>query len=250
MERGSRIAGLPGRLAGRRAEPSGGECGLVTAAGWGEGAGDMADRVGRDASPEAAGRRPEGAISRRRFIQGAVAVSAATGAAALPARVRSATPPTPGGDAADAAGAGADATTYRFLTPEQGRALTAVLNRIIPATDVMPGAGDAGIARFVDGVLVDAPHLRPRITSLLHAADAGERFANLREAEQDTLLRAAYTGYYSEPRVLAAIGRAPRPDSHGPTGSFDARLLDAVRRRGPIYRRVSTAGGPASGGRS
>ncbi|MCY4077155.1 MAG: gluconate 2-dehydrogenase subunit 3 family protein [Acidobacteria bacterium] len=225
----------------------------------------MADRVGRDAGPEAAGRRPEGAISRRRFIQGAVAVSAATGAAALPARVRSATPPTPGGAAADAAGAGADATTYRFLTPEQGRALTAVLNRLIPATDVMPGAGDVGIARFIDGVLVDAPHLRPRITSLLHAADAGKRFANLREAEQDarlremarrekvsfdTLLRAAYTGYYSEPRVLAAIGRGSRPDSRGPTGSFDTRLLDAVRRRGPIYRRVSTAGGPAPGGRS
>lgn len=143
--------------------------------------------------------------------------------------------------------------------------LAAVLNRIIPATDVMPGAGGVGVARFVDGVLVDAPHLRPRMTSLLHAADAGIRFANLHEAEQDarlremarrekasfdTLLRAAYTGYYSEPRVLAAIGRGPRSDPRGPTAPFDTRLLDAVRKRGPIYRDVSTAGRPEPGGRS
>ena len=143
--------------------------------------------------------------------------------------------------------------------------LAAVLNRIIPATDVMPGAGDVGVARFVDGVLVDAPHLRPRITSLLHATDAGERFASLHETEQDArlrevarreqasfdmLLQAAYTGYYSEPRVLAAIGWGPRFDSRGPTASFDTRSLDAVRKRGPIYRDVSTANRPEPGGRS
>ncbi|MCY3846576.1 MAG: gluconate 2-dehydrogenase subunit 3 family protein, partial [Acidobacteria bacterium] len=181
------------------------------------GYGTMADRAKRQASCQGTLRHPEAAISRRKFIQGAVAVSAA-GMAALPARARGATPPTPGRDAADPAGAGEDAGTYRVLTPEEGRALAAVLNRIIPATDVMPGAGDVGVARFIDGVLVDAPHLRPRITSLLHAADAGERFTNLREPERDsrlremarrekesfdTLLRAAYTGYYSEPLVLA-----------------------------------------------
>ncbi|MDE0194041.1 MAG: gluconate 2-dehydrogenase subunit 3 family protein [bacterium] len=223
----------------------------------------MADRAKRERQDTR--RRPDGAISRRKFIQGAVAVSAAAGAAAVPAKARGGPLPAPALDARDSAGAGEEARGYEILTPEQGRVLTAVLNRIIPATDVMPGAGDVGIARFVDGVLVDAPHLRPRITSLLHAVDSGERFANLRESEQDarlremarrekvsfdTLLRAAYTGYYSEPRVLAAIGRAPRSDSGGPPGSFDTRLLDAVRRRGPIYRRVSTAGRPEPGGRT
>ena len=215
----------------------------------------MADRGKRDRGPEAARSRPEAAISRREFIQGAVAVSAAAGAAAVPAKAGGGPSPEPA----------LDTSAYEVLTPEQGRVLAAVLNRIVPATDVTPGAGDVGIARFVDGVLVDAPHLRPRITSLLRAADAGERFASLREAEQDarlrgisrrekasfdTLLRAAYTGYYSEPRVLAAIGRGSRSDPRGPTASFDTRLLDAVRKRGPIYRDVSTAGRPEPGDRS
>lgn len=223
----------------------------------------MADRAKRDASRQDTRRRPEGAISRRRFIQGAVAVSAAAGAAAVPAKSRGG--PSPALDARDAARAREETRGYRVLTPEQGRALAAVLDRIIPATDVMPAAGEVGVARFVDGVLVDAPHLRPRITSLLHAADAGERFASLHEAEQDarlrelarrheesfdTLLRAAYTGYYSEPRVLATIGWGPRSDSRGPTASFDAGRLDAVRRRGPIYRDVSTARRRKPGGRS
>lgn len=221
----------------------------------------MADRAKRESSPEDVRRHPDTAISRRRFIQGAVAVSAAAGAAALPAKARGATPPTPGRDAADAAGAGDHAGIYRVLTPEQGRVLAAVLNRIIPATGVMPGAGDVGVARFVDGVLADAPHLRPRVVALLHEADAGERFASLREAEQDarlreisrrekvsfhTLLRAAYTGYYSEPRVLAALGRGPRSDSRGRTAAFDTSRLDAVRKRGPIYRSVSVPHGGAS----
>ncbi|MCY3845131.1 MAG: hypothetical protein OXH69_16495, partial [Acidobacteria bacterium] len=65
-----------------------------------------------------------------------------------------------------------------------------------------------------------------------------------------TLLRAAYTGYYSEPLVLAAIGRGPRSNPHGPTASFDTGRLDAVRQRGPICRELPTARGPASGGRS
>ena len=225
----------------------------------------MADRGKRDRGPEAARRHPEAAISRRKFIQGAVAVSAAAGAAALPARARGGRSSAPVLDARVPVGAGEETRGYRVLTPEQGRVLAAVLNRIVPATDVLPGAGDVGVAGFVDGVLVDAPHLRPRITALLHQADVGERFANLREAEQDarlrgiarrekasfdTLLRAAYTGYYSEPRVLAAIGRGSRSDSRRPTASFDTRRLDPVRRRGPIYRDVSTAGRPEPGDRS
>lgn len=224
----------------------------------------MADGVGRDASAEAVGRRPEGAISRRRFIQGAVAVSAVAGAAAVPAKAGGGPSPEPALDTRDSASVGEETSHYEVLTPEQGRVLAAVLNRIVPATDVTPGAGDVGIARFIDGVLVDAPHLRPSIVSLLQEADAGERFASLRETEQDarlrgisrrekasfdTLLRAAYTGYYSEPRVLAAIGRGPRSDPRGPTASFDTGLLDAVRKRGPICR-VSTAGRPEPGGRS
>lgn len=225
----------------------------------------MAHGAKRDAGRQGTRRQPEAAISRRRFIQGAVVASAAAGAAALPAQARGGTALTPTGAVAGAAGRGADAKAYRVLTPEQGRALEAILNRLVPADDVMPGAGDAGVARFMDGVLAEAPHLRPHVMALLHEADARERFAGLTEAEQDarlremarrhgewfdTLLRAAYTGYYSEPRVLAAIGRGPQSESRGPAAPFDTRLLDAVRKRGPIYRDVFIAGRPEPGGRS
>ena len=114
----------------------------------------MADRGKRDRGPEAARSRPEAAISRREFIQGAVAVSAAAGAAAVPAKAGGGPSPAPALAALDSAGAGEETSHYEVLTPEQGRVLAAVLNRIVPATDVTPGAGDVGIARFVDGVLV------------------------------------------------------------------------------------------------
>ena len=195
-------------------------------------------------------------ISRRKFIQGAVAASAAAGAAALPAKAHGGTSPAPMPDAPHLVGAGEEARAYEVLTPGQGRVLAAVLNRIIPATDVMTGAGDVGIARFIDGVLVDAPHLRRHVVAVLDGADVRGGFAALSEAEQDArlqqmarhrqesfnaVLQAAYTGYYSEPQVLAAIGWGPRPNSPGPAEPFDLRRLDAVRKRGPIYREVSMA---------
>ncbi len=216
----------------------------------------MADRAKRDPGRQGTRCHPEAAISRRKFIQGAVVVSAAAGAAALPARARAGTARTPTSAVAEAAAGGLDAEAYQVLTPEQGRVLAAVLNRIIPANDVMPGAGDAGIARFIDGVLAEAPHLRPHVIALLHEADARERFAGLTEAEQDarlremarrhrewfdTLLRSAYTGYYSEPRVLAALGRGSHAEVASPR-HFDTSRLDAVRKRGPIYRDASVAG--------
>ena len=226
----------------------------------------MANGAKTDASRRGTHRFPESPISRRKFIQGAVGVSAAAaGAAALPAKARGSTSPTPMGDPGDATDAGDDARAYEVLTPAQGLVLAAVLNRIIPANDVMPGAGDVGVARFIDGVLVDAPHLRPRVIALLNEADARERFASLSEAEQDgrlremarheedafdALLRAAYTGYYSESRVLAAMGRRSNADSASPPAPFDTRRLDAVRKRGPKYRDVATARRTAPGGRS
>ena len=95
--------------------------------------------------------------------------------------------------------------------------------------------------------------------------DARERFVGLPEAEQDArlremarhrkdafdaLLRAAYTGYYSEPRVLAAMGRGSNTDPASPMQPFDTSRLDAVRKRGPLYREVSAARWTEPGGRS
>ena len=62
------------------------------------------------------------------------------------------------------------------------------------------------------------------------------RLAADRPASFDVLLHAAYTGYYSNPSVLAASGWLPAGST--PPEPFDLTLLDAVRRRGPIYRDV------------
>ena len=136
------------------------------------------------------------------------------------------------------------------LTPAQGSVLAAVLNRLVPADGAMPAAGDAGVAGYIDQALLDAPHLRRPVIDLLDelrgcgfarlpGPEQDERLRRLaadRPASFDVLLHAAYAGYYSNPSVLTAAGWQP-PDSTPPE-PFDRTLLDAVRKRGPIYRDV------------
>jgi hypothetical protein len=209
----------------------------------------MAKQRNTDVSQE-----PDQRISRRKFIQGAVVASAAAGAATFPTKTEGGTLPTPTPNASDGARAGSEEEgAFKILTPEQGVLLAAVLNRIIPASEVMPGAGDVGIANFVDEILVDAPHLRRHIIGLLTELHAQSAFVRLSDAEQDAqlqrleknqkesfdvFLQAAYIGYYSEPQVLAAVGWVASAESSTQPEPFDETLLEAVRKRGPIYKEV------------
>ena len=52
------------------------------------------------------------------------------------------------------------------------------------------------------------------------------------------LLDATYTGYYSNPEVLQAIGWVPPADEVRDSEFFDVALLDEVRHRGQKYRSV------------
>ena len=195
-------------------------------------------------------RQPDAPISRRTFIGGVVAASTAAGAVAATARSAAGGVPVPAADAGDAARVAGDAAALEVLTPEQGRLLAAVLNRLVPADGVMPAAGDAGVAGYIDQALRDAPHLRRPVIDLLDELHGGG-FIQLSAAKQDRrlrrlasdrpesfeiLLHAAYTGYYSNPGVLTAVGWAPAGSA--PPEPFDRTLLDAVRQRGPIYRDV------------
>ena len=189
-------------------------------------------------------------ISRRTFIEGVVAASTAAGAVTAPARSAAGRGRVSTADAGDGARVAGDAAALEVLTPEQGRLLAAVLNRLVPADGVMPGAGDAGVASYIDQVLRDAPHLRRPVIDLLEelrgcgfaplsGPEQDERLHRLaadRPASFDVLLHAAYAGYYSAPSVLAAAGW--RPAGSAPPEPFDQTLLDAVRKRGPIYRDV------------
>ena len=199
---------------------------------------------------EAGRRGPDAPISRRTFIEGVVAASTVAGAVAATAGSAAGSAPAPTADAGDGAQVAGDAAPFEVLTPEQGRLLTAVLDRVVPADGVMPAAGEAGIAGYVDRVLQDAPHLRRPVVGLLDelrgcgfaclpGPGQDERLRRLaadRPASFDILLHAAYAGYYSNPRVLTAAGWLPAGSA--PPEPFDPTLLDAVRRRGPIYRNV------------
>ena len=180
----------------------------------------MADQQEKDGTAD------QGTVSRRAFIQGVIATSAAAGIGAF-----------------STAAAG---TAPKVLTKEQSRVLELVLNHLIPANGVMPAAGDLGIAGFIDRVMDEAPHLRRPIIRLLAAlpdqhvitrlsADQVDGLLHRLEQEQneafDILLQATYTGYYSHPQVLATIGWIDPVESTHELVRFDEALLDVVRKR-------------------
>lgn len=147
----------------------------------------------------------------------------------------------------------------RFLTDEQSRLATAVLDVIIPPEGDLPGAGEAGGAQRLDAMLADNPNLRRTILETLQAIDiaAGScGFLALEPAARPDVLRAvesaepdAFTAlvtqtfnvYYTSPEVRRAVGftpENPQPDGFTDVRPFDPDLLDGVRRRNRTWRRV------------
>ena len=153
--------------------------------------------------------------------------------------------------------------------PEQRKAFTGlqaillahVINRIIPAEDGMPGAGDLGLTSEIDLAVGDlAPLKRLFLAGLAqieieaHRSN-GKGFNELSPEKQDRLLKAVegeypeffqvlvqqtYNSYYTNPTILPLIGyevRPPQPQGY-PMKPFDDSLLDNVRKRAPMYRQV------------
>ncbi|UCE86868.1 MAG: gluconate 2-dehydrogenase subunit 3 family protein [Deltaproteobacteria bacterium] len=147
------------------------------------------------------------------------------------------------------------------FSPAEQRALARVLDAIIPPSDDgrLPGAGELGVARYLEGAVQKTPELRPVIAAGLAAADALARgrgadgFAALSAADaRDVLNELAtrepaflpglvfhtYAGYYQHDRVFEALGleaRPPHPKGYE-TEANDLTLLDPVRRRRRLYR--------------
>jgi len=147
------------------------------------------------------------------------------------------------------------------FTPDEARILTSLLDAIIPGTadGRLPGAGALGLVAHIARMVGQTPMLRPVVDYGLSSLDelarkrapggwnalsAEERTAVLRQftAEDQFFLPAflflAYSGYYTDRRVVEALGLEPRPPH--PTGYAmeldDLSILDPVRRRGRIYR--------------
>ena len=176
----------------------------------------------------------ESTFSRRRFIQGVMATSAAAGVTGL---------------SADAITALSTDEATTVFTGEQSRTLKSVLNSLIPAEGAMPAAGDLGIAAFVERAAATSSHLRRHIITMLTALpDAHaprqlsdeelhqrlERVEHEQHDSFDILLQVTYAGYYGHPQVQAALGWVDFEEPQFPLDRFDAALLDRVRARGPL----------------
>jgi len=166
---------------------------------------------------------------------------------------------------------GADAGAGRVLSASQIAILAAIQDRLIPPEGDLPGAGAAGAARRVDGLVAERPEWRADLLSALEAVEGAARdalvsrdavpgrqppaggFLGLDPAARDAalrrvegeqpylfrrLLRLTYSAYYTDFEVLSAAGYAaepPLPRGY-PLAPFDATRLDPVRRRGRRWR--------------
>lgn len=140
------------------------------------------------------------------------------------------------------------------LTPAQRATLSRVLDEIVPPSEDgrLPGAGALGLAGAVEAFLQRTPGAVADLARALDALDAAgfaalagpprtqalHDFEAKRPGFVSSLLAPTYVRYYQEPRVCEALGLEPRPPH--PKGHAlepgDLGLLEAVRRRGKIYR--------------
>ena len=138
------------------------------------------------------------------------------------------------------------------------RILASVLDEIIPpsADGKIPGAGQVGVADYLDRALNAMPGLKSMVADGVVELEAqararhGRSFAGLSKPEKAQLLGEqgfmmpltlhCYAGYYHADRVIEALGleaRAPHPKGYEMEPD-DFSLLDPVRKRGKLYREV------------
>ncbi len=149
----------------------------------------------------------------------------------------------------------------RVFTESQESLLKDVINRVVPAEDAFPGAGDLGVASYIDRVVGESARLRKLfLAGLAHieitaSREQGKEFGDLSGEEKDQMLRQVereqpeffsalvqhtYNGYYTNPAIFPLIryeGRPPQPQGYR-VRPFDPSLLDNVRKRGSLYRQV------------
>lgn len=149
--------------------------------------------------------------------------------------------------------------TASFFIDDQLELMRSVLDRIIPPADSFPGAGELGIADFIDRVVGESADLKRLFAQgLTQIAIKGEAlgpdgFAGLPEEQKDAVMRQVksedpeffqalldytYSGYYIDPTVLELLGLEARPPQ--PKGyqlePGDLSLLESVKKRGQAYR--------------
>ena len=150
-------------------------------------------------------------------------------------------------------------TGKRLFTDEQRQALTAVLDRIIPAEGESPGAGSLGIAQFIENAIAQNPKQRRLFMDGLAklgiaAARQGDSpFQDLPDAGKDEVLRSVesqfspffellvrqcYNGYYTNSEAFHGIGYSLPDSATYQPRTFNESLLEPQRRRAPFWRQA------------
>ena len=142
-------------------------------------------------------------------------------------------------------GSGMTVTSEQTLTEEQRATFWALADVLIPATDAMPAASEAGSAeKWLDRALAARPDLVDPLAAVLDGAAGKDPEAEARRLHADdpdgfsTLAQIASGGYYMNLKIRKRIGypgqgkRPPFSDE----AEYDLRdgLLDPVYARGPI----------------
>ena len=147
-----------------------------------------------------------------------------------------------------------------FFTDSQIELVTDVLNRIIPPSGKMPGAGEIAVD-YLDQAVGGSPGLkrifgrgllglevnaRRDYSRDFHDLSGEQQDAVLRlvEADEaeffDLLVRQTYNGYYTESRIVKLLGlenRPPQPLGYQVEQGHIA-LIENVKNRGTFYRDV------------
>ena len=134
--------------------------------------------------------------------------------------------------------------------------LAAILDRLIPAIDDVPSAGNMGLtteivrlsgqqARF-QGIFKNAMKIFESTNSEFVLLDSEAQVTAIRKFESNepdlfsSLLTISYIVYYKDARVHKRIGwsgRTPQPEGN-PMEPWDDSILETQREREPFWRKV------------
>ena len=152
------------------------------------------------------------------------------------------------------------AASRSFFSDAQIDLMVEVLNRIIPANEERPGAGEIAV-NYLDEVIGGSPRLKRIFNHGLSQIEvgayriytqdlpslSGEQIdVVLRQVEVDEgeffdlLVRQTYNGYYTDPRIVQLLGieaRPPQPLGHR-VDQGNITLIENVKNRGIAYRTV------------
>ena len=148
-------------------------------------------------------------------------------------------------------------TGSNMLSDADRENMNAVMDRLIPPVDDLPGAGSMGLLEGVERMATQHDRYARSLRKFVGAlSDEGQRFSARAPEQQDEAIRAieasaasdfsnvleaVYLAYYGRPEVHARIGWRTGPLQ--PRGfalpPFNESVLDTVRQRKPFWRQAT-----------